>query len=74
MKGKLLDVICFVAGPLLLVMSYQGGRSLRYGGLWTRIDLDGGYLYVPGPKTFFALGVALICLGLVSRFLWQKQR
>jgi len=74
MKGKLLDVLCFVAGPLLLVMSYQGDRSWRSWGLWTRMDWDGRYLYVPGPKAFFALGVALICLGLVSRFLWQKQR
>jgi len=62
---KILDVICFVFGPVLFIISIF---SFGYRGL------SGGGLYYPSDSIFgIGLGTTLICIGFL-RIYWRKNK
>ena len=66
--SKAFDVICFVIGPFITIVSLLGfrGSTLGFSGGGVR------YYYSLESKIGIGIGVALICVGGL-RIYWQKK-
>ena len=62
-RTKFFDFICFVLGPFVVVVSLF---SFDYS------SLTGGYYFTNESKIGIAIGIALICLGIL-RIYWRKK-
>jgi len=65
--SRFFDIICFVIGPIMMVFHLL---SFDYQGL---VGSGPRTIYYPDPsKLGIALGVALICIGILRKF-WAKK-
>ena len=58
--SKLFDIVCFVVGPVLVVSNFLGYSQYS------------SYDRLQDAKIGIAIGVALICIGLLTKY-WTKK-
>lgn len=62
LSGRLVDLLCFVGGPMMIVLSV-GGSRIRYG-------TESG----SGDTVYVAIGVGLLAVGLLRKYWSVRER
>lgn len=72
-KEKIMDVICFLAGPALFAFGFFGGFRHSERELF-RDGLAFKRIFYPFPDEIFlmAVGVCLVCFGFLRKY-WEKK-
>ncbi len=67
-KNKLVDILCFIIGPMIIaynLFDFRFGQYLGHDAF--------RYYYMEDTQIFIALGVALVCWGFL-RLYWKKNK
>ncbi len=65
-KKQLLDILCFIVGPMIIaynLLDFRFGQYLRHDAF--------RYYYMDDTQIFIAIGIALVCWGFL-RMYWKK--